>query len=63
MDPSVPIHNTIQHETAGPENKPLLLLGNGASELIDLVVRQAKPGCVCMHMCDIRVKYHTPSDP
>ena len=30
--------------TAGPAHKPLLLLGNGASELIDLVVRQATPG-------------------
>lgn len=32
--------------TAGPAHKPLLLLGNGASELIDLVVRQATHGCV-----------------
>ncbi|KAM3567865.1 hypothetical protein VYU27_009998 [Nannochloropsis oceanica] len=28
----------------GEVHKPLLLLGNGASELIDLVVRQATPG-------------------
>ncbi|TFJ82504.1 hypothetical protein NSK_006183 [Nannochloropsis salina CCMP1776] len=28
----------------GDTYKPMLLLGNGASELIDLVIRQAKPG-------------------
>ena len=44
FEPALTLLASFLWPEQGDTYKPLLLLGNGASELIDLVIRQAKPG-------------------